>query len=201
MVKSIRRLTGYGVIWFSRARRRLKMLLLRPLFKRHGSNFIFDPDAIYSFETIEVGSDVFIGAGAVLRAPESGIRIGNKVMFGPNVTIMGGDHNTSVVGQFMFDTKIKRPEDDLVVTIEDDVWIATGAILLKGVRLGRGCIVAAGAVVTRDVPPYTVVAGVPARVVSVRFDIETILKHELVLYEPGQRFDRSHLESLLADYL
>ena len=51
------------------------------------------------------------------------------------------------------------------ITIEDDAWLATRAVVLKGVTVGRGAVVAAGAVVTKDVPPYTVAAGVPARVI------------------------------------
>lgn len=181
-------------IFVRRVVRRAQMLLLRPAFKRCGANFIFDPNGNYSFETIEVGDDVFIGNGATLQASQSGIVIGNKVMFGPQVTVMGGDHNTSVIGQFMFDVKIKRPEDDQPVVIEDDVWVGTGAIILKGVRLGRGCIIAAGAVVTKDVAPYTIVAGVPARRLSARFDAATILAHEATLYAARDRCLSEHLE-------
>jgi len=68
------------------------------------------------------------------------------------VTILGGDHNTSVIGKAMFFVHTKRPEDDLPVVIEDDVWVGTRVTILKGVRIGRGAIVAAGAVVTRTFP-------------------------------------------------
>lgn len=181
--------------------RRLRMLLMRPLFKVHGRNFIFDPDGSYSFETISVGNEVYIGPGAVLLASLSSICIGNKVMFGPNVTIMGGDHNTSVIGKFMFDVKVKRAQDDQPVVIEDDVWIGTGAIILKGVHVGRGCIVAAGAVVTRNIPPYTIVAGIPARVLSVRFKMDEIIEHEMSLYPPDQQFTKEYLMNLIGAYL
>ena len=132
---------------------------------------------------------------------KSAITIGNKVMLAPHVTIVGGDHNTSVVGRFMFDVKVKRPEDDQAVTIEDDVWVGTGAIILKGVRIGRGAIVAAGSVVTREVPPYTVVAGVPAKVISVRFDVDTIIAHEARLYAADQRLSAQYLADVLGQYL
>ena len=177
------------------------MLILRSAFKRCGKNVRFDPDGVYTYKNIEIGNDVFIGPRAAFLASESGIVIGNKVMFGPNVTIVGGDHNTSVIGQFMFDVRAKRPEDDQPVVIEDDVWIGARAILLKGVRLGRGCIVAAGSVVTKSVAPYTVVAGVPARVRSVRFPIETILIHEARLYSSERRLSRDYLIDTLKDYL
>lgn len=78
---------------------RLYMTILREQFNSYGSNFIFDPYGIYSYKAISVGSDVFIGSGAVMSATNSKIIIGNKVMFGPNVTIMGmgGDHNFSQI--------------------------------------------------------------------------------------------------------
>jgi acyl-[acyl carrier protein]--UDP-N-acetylglucosamine O-acyltransferase len=75
---------------FLRLLRRLKMYFHRPLFRSVGKNFKFDPDGTYSFGTISVGNDVYIGPGACLIASASEIVIGNKVMFGPNVTIVGG---------------------------------------------------------------------------------------------------------------
>src|SRR5262249_55188027 len=149
--------------------------LYRPLFASCGVNFQFDPHGTYSFDTITVGDDVFLGSGAMLIASKSAIRIGNKVMCGPGVTMIGGDHNTSVVGRSMRDVAEKRPGDDLPVTVEDDVWIGARSTILKGVTVGRGAIVAAGAVVVSDVPPYSIVAGVPARVVKLRWDPGTIV--------------------------
>ena len=196
-----RRWLAVAFISWRRVWRALKILVLRPAFKRYGRNFRFDPDGIYSYRTIEVGDDVHILHGACLMASESAITIGNKVMLAPHITVVGGDHNTSVVGRFMFDVKVKRPEDDQAVTIEDDVWVGTGVIILKGVRIGRGAIVAAGAVVTREVPPYTVVAGVPAKVVSVRFDVDTIIAHEARLYAANQRLSARCLSDVLGQYL
>lgn len=153
-------------------------LILKRKFKRVGKNFKFDPFGRYSFDTIEVGNDVFIGPGAILLASESFIRLGNKIMFGPNVTMMGGDHNTSVIGQYMYDVTEKLPENDVPIIIEDDVWIGTGAIILKGVTIGEGSIVAAGSVVNKDVAPYSIVGGVPAKVLKMRFSSEQLLEHK-----------------------
>jgi tetrahydrodipicolinate N-succinyltransferase len=88
----------------------------------------------------------------------------------------------------------KQPEDDLGVTIADDVWVGTRAIILHGVTIGRGATVAAGAVVTKSVPPYAIVAGMPGRVLRFRWDVETILKHEEILYPAVKRFQRGELE-------
>lgn len=135
-MKALLRWPGSAYLFLWKVRRRVLMLLLRPLFRRHGRNFKFDPDSYFSFSTISVGDDVFIGPGATVGATDSFIEIGNKVMFGPNVTVIGGDHNASVLGWFMADAKEKRPQDDQPVFIEDDVWVCAGATILKGVRVG-----------------------------------------------------------------
>ena len=186
---------NYRRIW-----RKAKIFLLRPAFKEHGRNFIFDPDGLYSYDTVRVGDDVSIGPRATLLATESAIIIGSKVMFGPNVTLIGGNHNTSIIGQFMKDVTTKRPQDDMDIVVDDDVWIGAGATILKGVHLGRGCIVAAGAVVVKDVPPYAIAGGVPAKILGIRFGIETILKHESHLYVPEQCLKRDDLMTLLGSY-
>jgi acetyltransferase-like isoleucine patch superfamily enzyme len=180
---------------------RALMHLLKPLLARCGRNVKFCPlSSSLSYETIEVGNDVFIGPGAVFSAVGTSIRIGDKVMFGPNVIIMAGDHNTSVVGKFMFDVHEKRPGDDLPVVIDEDVWVGARATILKGVHIHRGAIVAAGAVVTRDVPPYAIAGGVPARVLKFRWPIEDLLQHEQALYPPDRRIDEQVLRKHISDW-
>ena len=157
------------------------MIMLRSAFKKHGRNFIFDPESIFSYENIEVGNDVYIGPNAVLSASMSALYIGDKAMIGPNVTIMGGDHNVTVIGKYMLDVKDKLPDNDKPVFIEKDVWVGACSTILKGVRIGRGAIVAAGALVVKDVPPYAIVGGVPARVLKMRFSESEIAEHERIL--------------------
>lgn len=169
------------LILYRKVNRRIKMIILRSAFKKYGKNFVFDPNDIFSYATIEVGDDVYIGTGATLSASKSKIVLGNKIMFGPNVTIMGGDHNTTQIGKYMYDVKEKLPENDLAVIIEDDVWIGTGAIILKGVKIGTGSIIAAGALIIKDVPPYTIVGGVPAKVLKKRFTEKELQEHKYLL--------------------
>jgi len=80
------------------------------------------------------------------------------------------------------------------VTIGGDFWVGMRAIILHGVDIGRGAIVGAGAVVTKSVPPYAIVGGVPARVIRFRWDVETILRHEAALYTLEERMSRYELE-------
>lgn len=182
-----------------RVSRRMRMLLRRPLFSRHGRNFVFDPDGVYSFENIEVGDDVYLGPGTVLMCGRARIRIGSKVMFGPHVTVVAGRHNTSVIGRYMADVHEKREDDDRDVVIDDDVWVASGVVILRGVRVGRGAIIAAGAVVTKDVPPYSLVGGLPARVLRMRWSCDEILEHERVLYPEAQRMPVAAVSALFSD--
>lgn len=92
------------------------------------------------------------------------IEIGNHVMMGPRVNLLSEQHNAEDTGTTMKSQGVQRS----FIRIEDDCWIGANATILAGVTIGRGSIVGAGAVVTRDVPPASVVAGVPARVIRQR---------------------------------
>ena len=94
------------------------------------------------------------------------VRMGRYVMFASEVVILGGDHRFDVVGvPMMFSGRPELPE----TVIEDDVWVGFRAVIMAGVRVGRGSIIAAQSVVTRDVEPYSIVGGVPARPIGRRF--------------------------------
>ncbi len=102
---------------------------------------------------LTIGEDTFINNGVVLSAREK-VHIGKRVQIAPHVIAMDCDYHG-------VEDRSESPTAPIIV--EDDVWLATRCTLLKGVRIGRGSVVAAGAVVTKDVPPYTLVGGVPAR--------------------------------------
>ncbi len=153
-------------------------------FRSCGRNVRFFPiSSSFNYSCISIGNDVYIGPGAMFGgSTQAGIFIGNKVMFGPKVTIITGRHNTPLDGRYMFDIKEKMSGDDLPVHLEDDTWFGARSIILRGVRVGRGAIVAAGALVTKDVPPYAIVAGFPAGIIKYRGVMEEIAQHEQKLY-------------------
>lgn len=155
--------------------RRAFVYCYRQRFKVVGANVLFDPlSSQFSYDSISIGSHVFIGG----RAWFSGeIRIGSYVMFGPNVTILGGDHEFRDRERPMFLVKEKTTDTQLV-NVGDDVWIGANVTLLKRACIGRGAIVAAGSVVTDSVPPYSIYAGVPARLIGWRFQAEDIPLYE-----------------------
>lgn len=137
-------------------------------------------------QNISFGNEIYIVDGAVLRADEGQIIIGNKfalngnarivadcggkiiignsVMVGPNTIIRASNHKSESAA---IDIWLQGQTGGTII-IGDDVWIAANVVILPGVKIGSHSVIAAGAVVTKDVPEYSVVAGVPARVISKR---------------------------------
>ena len=130
---------------------------------------------------LSVGDFTSIPKGSVFYCTEAPLIIGKRVTFGPRPTIITGDHRIDVVGNYIQENTDKLPDNDAPVIIEDDVWTGANVTILKGVTIGRGCVIAAGAVVTKSTPPYSIVGGVPARVLKYRFPPDQIEKHEEIL--------------------
>lgn len=116
---------------------------------------------------ITIGAHTRINSGTTIVAYHS-MQIGSDCLIGEFVTIRDANHGTAP-GEPM---RI-QPHDGAAVTIGNDVWIARGAVILKGVTIGDGAVVAANSVVTRDVAPGTIVGGVPARLIRARGERET----------------------------
>lgn len=129
--------------------------------------------------SIDDGSS--IPKGSTFYCTEAPLTIGKKVIFGPNPTIITGDHRIDVIGKYIMDSKEKLPENDAPVVIEDDVWCGANVTILKGVTIGHGSVVAAGAVVTKSFPPYSIIGGVPAKLLKMRFTQEEMEEHERLL--------------------
>ncbi|GGV63553.1 galactoside O-acetyltransferase [Streptomyces griseoloalbus] len=106
---------------------------------------------------VHLGDDVYVNFGLTL-VDDVEVFVGDRVMVAPHVTISTTGHPVHP-GLRRDGSQFSAP-----VRIEDDVWIGAGAVILPGVTVGRGSVVGAGSVVTADVPPMTVVAGTPARV-------------------------------------
>lgn len=139
---------------------------------------------IKGLENLSVGDGTSIPKGSTIYCTEAPLTIGRKVIFGPRPTIITGDHRIDIVGKYIIDVTVneKLPENDAPVVIEDDVWCGANVTILKGVTIGRGSVVAAGAVVTQSFPPYSIIGGVPAKLIKMRFTEEQIREHERLLY-------------------
>jgi acetyltransferase-like isoleucine patch superfamily enzyme len=130
---------------------------------------------------IVLGDDVGIGRNCLFQADTE---LGSKVMVASDAAFLNSDdHRYDVIGRAMWDS---GRGDKHQIIVEDDVWIGHGSIILSPARIGRGAVVAAGSVVTRDVPRYAIVGGVPARVLKMRFTPEQIVEHERLLANPQE---------------
>ena len=96
------------------------------------------------------------------------------------------------IGQFLQGNNEDNEYKDIIV--EEDVWIGINVTLLAGAHIGRGAIIGACSVVTKEIPPYAVAVGNPAKVIKFKWSIDDILKHESMLYPENERFTREELE-------
>lgn len=158
--------------------------LYEPKFKYRGEGVMIGNNFTCAGEwNSMIGEDTSIGQNNIFFATRAPLRIGKKVITAPNVTIVTGDHRTDLIGVYMRDVteEMKLPENDQPVVIEDDVWIGTNVVILKGVTIGEGSVIAAGAVVTKDVEPYTIFINEKKQ--KKRFTPEEIDEHKRLLRE------------------
>lgn len=167
---------------FKRMLKKIKHHFVKKKFLNFGEGTYIDKEVDFSNKkNISIGHDTFIGKKSTIYATLAPVIIGNYVLIGPEVMIITGNHRTDIIGEYMakVTNEMKLPENDQPIIIEDDVWIGARAIILKGVRIGRGSVVAAGTIVTKDIPPYTVYLGFNKS--KPRFNSEEIIQHEKIL--------------------
>ncbi len=114
---------------------------------------------------IKVGENTFLGENVVVYG-HGGIEIGANTLIAMHTSIVSSNHEIPGKGSLIR----SRPDELLPVKIGNDVWIGAGARILGGVTIGDGCIIGAGAVVSRSLPPYSIAMGIPARVTGYRND-------------------------------
>lgn len=159
----------WGKRWFYRKRYRLKNVHPKFLATNQLGGVAKD---------IKAGAYSYIGPRSIIYPKVS---IGNYTMIANDVFIIGADHYFRKPGIPM----VFAGREELHETIiGNDVWIGARSIIMVGVKIGNGAIVAAGSVVTKDIEPYAIYGGVPAKKIKDRFTFEEILKHEQVLSQP-----------------
>lgn len=113
------------------------------------------------------------------------------------LTVVTGNHVMKIGRNYRSITEDEKPKGyDKDVIVEEDVWIGCNVTLLSGVIIGRGSTVAAGAVVTKSFPPYSLIGGCPARHIKFKWTIDEILEHERILYPEHKRISRKRLEEI-----
>lgn len=131
---------------------------------------------IFDLNRVSVGKNSYGEIRMIAFGVKSKLCIGAYVSIAPNVTfILDAEHYIDHISTYPFKTSyLHLTEQEAFgkgdIVIDDDVWIGYGSIIMSGVHIGQGAVIAAGAVVTKDIPPYAVAGGVPARVIKYRFD-------------------------------
>lgn len=114
-----------------------------------------------------MGQNSSIAHNCTISGENVGIRIGQNVMIAPNVVIIAFNHGFKNLDIPMtLQGKVEEP-----ILIEDDVWISANCTITKGVKIGKGSIIGSNSMVNKDIPPYSVVGGVPAKIIKSRISI------------------------------
>jgi acetyltransferase-like isoleucine patch superfamily enzyme len=169
---------------WKRLLRRINTLLIRGLWKTGAGTYCVGRSLIS--KDLKSGVYCYVGYGCRI-APK--VVFGNYVMLGPEVLITGKDHGIDEVGVPCIFTE--RPEIPPTL-IGNDVWIGTRSIIMSGVTIGDGAIIGSGSIVTKDVQPFSIVAGVPAKFIRKR-ELSDYEEHSRVISEghyvglPAQR--------------
>lgn len=145
---------------YSLGSKQIRSFLLKHFIDRCGDNVKVENDVLLS-PFIEIGDNTQINEYSRVRA---NVKIGNNVLIAPGVQLLSINHGFQDIDIPM----IEQAEVVGSITVDDDVWIGTNAIVLQNVHIGAHAIVGAGAVVTKDVPPYAIVGGVPAKIIGKR---------------------------------
>jgi len=138
---------------------RLKAWLFRQAGVRISANARMTSSVkIWGTLNLSVGDDSFLGHEVLIAGGNSRVTIGNNVDIAPRVTILTGTHKVDMIGAHSAGAGCSQD-----IAIQDGAWIGAGSTILAGVTIGQKTIVAAGSTVTKDIPPFTLAAGVPCK--------------------------------------
>lgn len=159
------------------------------------------PISVSRVKNVFLYKNTNIGPGSVISAYNAKFIVHENCSIAEHLTVHTGNH-AYLVGKFISDiNESNKPSGfDEDVIVESDVWIGCNVTLLSGVKIGRGSIIAAGAVVSKDIPPYAIAGGVPAKVIKFKWNLEEILEHETLLYKEEDRLSKAYLEQIFKEY-
>lgn len=152
---------------FDSAMARTRAFFLSPFFRSMGSKvYVREGVRFERPKNISIGKSVYINYDCTVSAYSGKITIGDDVMIGFNSNILTTNHGYKNLKVSMMKQKDQKNAN---IVIGDDVWIAANVTILPNVRIGKGAIIGAGSVVTKDVKPYSIVGGVPAKHIKYRY--------------------------------
>lgn len=170
---------------------------------KHPTAFVSADALIYNTKNLYIEEKCTIYSGSIIMNPRSKFILKKRSGASHNLMVVPGNH-LCLVGKWkdevtdkIKDDLLENREYDQDIIVDEDVWMGVNVTLLNGVHIGRGCIVGAGSVVRNNTPPYSIVAGNPAKIVGFVFTPDEIIKHEKMLYPEEERLS---LELLQKNY-
>ena len=145
-----------------------------------------NPKNIYLYDFARIGC-----RSTIMTMGNSRFIMKHGCLTAEGLVVVTSNHRQHI-GQFLQGNNEDNEYKDIIV--EEDVWIGINVTLLAGAHIGRGAIIGACSVVTKEIPPYAVAVGNPAKVIKFKWSIDDILKHESMLYPENERFTREELE-------
>lgn len=182
----------------------IKRQLFRRKWRKKNEHNQTAANNVFNMDKVAVGRYTYGVLNVLMHDDHSALKIGDFCSIGPEVTfILSADHYIDCVSTFPFKAKVLHQGAEGVskgsILVDDDVWIGQRAMILSGVHIGQGAVIAAGAVVTKDVPPYAVVGGVPAKIIKYRFSECTRRALEKVDFGAiDEAFVRQNIKALYA---
>lgn len=156
-----------------------KLYFFRKKWRKANKHNYTIPVSLFDPKKVEVGNFTYGNLNVVFfGSDKESLKIGNFCSIAHGVKFLcGGEHTSKSFSTFPFEYYFKNEVSAVTkgpIVIKDDVWIGTDSIILSGVTIGQGAIIAADSLVNKDVPPYAVVGGVPAKVIKMRFNDEIV---------------------------
>ncbi|HEO8419441.1 TPA: CatB-related O-acetyltransferase [Yersinia enterocolitica] len=169
--------------------KKFKRYLQRKRWRKLNLHNETNATSLFPLDVVKVGKCTYGSLDVVyFNNDNERLVIGDYVSIAPGVKfILGGNHNLNTLSTFPFKVKQLGATSEAwtkgAIIVEDDVWIGLNSVILSGVTIGKGAVIAAGSIVTKSVPPFSIVGGNPAKIIKYRFDTE--IRAELVNFDFG----------------
>jgi virginiamycin A acetyltransferase len=160
-------------------------------------------DRVFPISVVEVGNHSYgvLVIQSLFEQKDEKLTIGNYVSIGPGAQfLLGANHQMKTLTTFPLYTRLIEPSNrdapnNGPIVIEDEVWIGTNSMILSGVTIGKGAMIAAGSIVTKNVAPYSIVGGVPAKLIRYKFSEEIIkIIHPIYLNDLPTAFIKDNID-------
>ena len=174
--------------------------LCRQMYSTGKNIYLTVPFSVSAPELISIGDYSKILGGFTFIGTKGKLRIGDYTEISTDFTVVTDNHTPTVGIPYTFTGSLHINDKSQDIEVSDDCWIGTRVTLLPGSNIGRDSVIGACSLVNKPFPPYAVIAGIPAKIIGVKFDKAQILAHEQAVYPPSKRLSMSDLDNLFNTY-